>query len=246
MKIHTCIIIDDEQYAVDALTGYIRAIPNLMLLNFYLDPLKALAELSRENGPKPDLVLMDIEMPLISGIDLSHQLRRYTDKLVFTTGYTKYGYQAFEVHADGYLLKPYSLSKFASTIGRLFPSENLPVAKATKDKFFFAKNRNDSHKLVKINIDGIVAVESKLNYILIHTQEGDILTHMTLSEMGKILKTYEGFAQFQRSFIIGVRHIDYVYGNSIRMQSGLDITVGDHFKKDFNTFVAERLLKGRS
>ncbi len=246
MKTHTCIIIDDEQYAVDALTSYIRALPNLKLLTYYLDPLTALTELSQDNNPKLDLILMDIEMPVISGIDLSHQLRRYTHKLVFTTGYTKYGYQAFEVAADGYLLKPYSLSKFASTIGRLFPTESIPVTTAAKDEFFFAKNRNDSHKLVKINIEGIIAVESKLNYILIHSQEGEILTHMTLSEIGKILKTYEGFAQFQRSFIIGVRHIDYVYGNSIRMKSGIDITVGEHFKKDFNTFVTDRLLKGRN
>lgn len=244
MKKYTCIIIDDEQYAIEALSGYIHSLPSLILQKAYLDPLIALEEISA--GANVDLMLMDIDMPLISGIDLSHQLRRSTRKLVFTTGYSHYGYQAFEAQADGYLLKPYTLSKFAATIGRLFAADAAALPAASSDQFFFAKNRNDDYKWVKIDLNSIIAVESKQNYVMIHTVKGNVLTHMSLTEVSAVLKSYEGFVQFQRSFLISIRHIDYIYGNMIRMSGGLEITVGDYYRKDFQLFLQKRLLKGRT
>lgn len=244
MKKYTCIIIDDEQYAIDALSTYIRSLPNLTLQKAYLDPLIALEEVSAGGGV--DLMLMDIDMPLISGIDLSHQLRTRTRKLVFTTGHTHYGYQAFEAQADGYLLKPYSLSKFAATIGRLFAADVAFKPATSSGHFFFAKNRNDEYKWIKIDVESIIAVESKQNYVMIHTLKGNVLTHMSLTEASGVLKHYDGFAQFQRSFLIGIRHIDYVFGNTIRMHGGLEISVGDYYRKDFQLFLQNRLLKGRT
>jgi DNA-binding LytR/AlgR family response regulator len=244
MKTYKCIIVDDEPYAVEWLTAYIAQLPNLMLIRSYLNPLEALADLT--GSLEADLLLIDIKMPFITGFDLSQRIRSKSAKLVFTTGYKQFAYQAFEADADAYLLKPYTLSKFAATITKLFPTEQEPPVFPRQDDFFFVKNVNDSLKLVKVKILDLVAVESKQNYIMMHTANGNITTRMSLTEMSNILKRFSVFEQFQRSFIIGKLHIEHIYGNTIHMSNGLQITVGDLYRKDFATFLSEKLLKSRS
>ena len=91
---YKCIIIDDEAHAINGLKNYIEKVPSLPLVKCYNEPLQALMELP--GADKVDLILMDIDMPNISGIELSKHVREKTNKLIFTTGHTKYGYEAFE------------------------------------------------------------------------------------------------------------------------------------------------------
>jgi len=244
MKKYKCIIIDDEQYSINWLSEYVTSVPNLHLIKAYTDPFEALSELSAQ-APM-DLILLDIKMPMISGIDLSRKIRAKTQKLVFSTAYRRFGYDAYEVEADGYLLKPYSLSKFAATIAKLFPEETRSAPEPKSEDYFFAKNTNDNYKLIKIRYLDIIAIESKQNYIMIHTEYQKVLTHMTLTEMAKDLNRFSRFSQFQRSFIISKAHIDFIYGNTIKMTNGLEITVGEFYRKDFSAFLSEKLIKGRA
>jgi DNA-binding LytR/AlgR family response regulator len=241
MEKYKCIIIDDELFAIQKLENYISLIPNLSLLKYYTDPLEALTELLKIEPV--DLILMDINMPHISGIELSKEVRQKTKKLVITTAHTQYGYDAFEVNADAYLLKPFSLSKFASTIMRLFPNHyDVHTADPSED-FFFVKNKDEGLKIVKVRFTEIVSVESKLNYIMIHTTKKKILTYMSLTEISKILMQFNYFVQFQRSFIISKNFIEHIEGNMIKMSTGLVISVGDYYRKDFSAFLTERLIK---
>lgn len=244
MNINTCIIIDDEPYAIEGLKSYINSIPNLSVLKTYTDPLEALIDLV--NSDMVDLILLDIDMPKITGIELSKEIRQKTRKLVFTTSYTQYGYLAFEAEADAYLLKPYSLTKFASTISKLFPPNEKPiVAEKVIDNYFFVKNKDDHLKIVKIKFDEVIAVESKQNYVMIHTVSKKVLTYMSLTEISKIFTRFNNFEQFQRSFIISKEHIDNIDGNTINMINGIQITVGEYYRKDFTTFLSERLIRAR-
>ncbi|MDB5086735.1 MAG: Two component transcriptional regulator, LytTR family [Mucilaginibacter sp.] len=244
MNINKCIIIDDEPYAIEGLKNYIGSIPNLSVFKSYTDPVQALIELAASD--MVDLILLDIDMPKITGIELSREIRQKTRKLVFTTSYTQYGYQAFEVEADAYLLKPYTLSKFAATISKLFPKEEkFRLEGNVTDDYFFVKNKDDHLKIVKIRYDEVIAVESKQNYVMIHTPTKKVLTYMSLTEISKIFRPVRKFEQFQRSFIIGKDHIDSIDGNTIKMVNGLQITVGEYFRKDFSTFLSEKLIKAR-
>lgn len=244
MNINRCIIIDDEPYAIDGLKSYIKSIPNLSVLKTYTDPLEALIDLA--NSDMVDLILLDIDMPKITGIELSKEIRQKTRKLVFTTSYTQYGYLAFEAEADAYLLKPYSITKFASTMLKLFPQNEKTVwVEKMIDNYFFVKNKDDHLKIVKINFDDVIAVESKQNYVMIHTATKKVLTYMSLTEISKIFSRFRNFEQFQRSFILNKEHIDSIDGNTIIMVNDLKITVGELYKKDFSLFLTERLLKAR-
>lgn len=240
-----CVIIDDEPHALEGLKVYIEKIPNLNLVGWYTNPVEALINIRK--GDPLDLILLDVDMPEISGIELAKLVRKMTSKLVFTTAHTKYGYDAFEVKADEYLLKPFSLARFMEVIHELFPEAdgirpNGLVSNIPED-FFFVKSKEDNLKIVKIRYLDIIAVESKLNYILIHMKERSVLTYMSLTEIAGRLAAQKGFLQFQRSFIINTDHINTIEGNMISMDNGKKITVGDYFKKDFHEFVSKLLLK---
>ena len=239
---YKCIIIDDEAHSIEGLKRYIEQIPSLVLTKYYTDPLTALMELS--SSEPVDLILMDIDMPNITGIELSQQIREKTNKLVFTTAHTRYGYEAFEVSADAYLLKPYSMSKFASTIARLFPArvEDTTDTNPTDD-YFFAKNKDENHKLVKVKYSDVIAIESQQNYVMIYTVSQKILTYMSLTEIAQILGRFPNFVKYHRSFILNKEHIDSIIGNTVKMINGIQITVGENFRKDFTSFMDKKLLK---
>lgn len=239
---YKCIIIDDETHSIEGLKKYIEQIPSLTLIKSYDNPLTALMELA---GSEPvDLILMDISMPNITGIELSQQIREKTDKLVFTTAHTKYGYEAFEVSADAYLLKPFSMSKFASTIARLFPAKpEVSAPTGHTDDYFFAKNKDENHKLIKVRYRDVIVVESQQNYVMIYTTKEKILTYMSLTEISQILGQFPNFVKYHRSFILNKEHIESIVGNTVRMVNGVQITVGENFRKEFTAFMEKKLLK---
>ncbi|WP_316765950.1 LytTR family DNA-binding domain-containing protein [Pedobacter frigiditerrae] len=242
---YRCIIIDDEPQAIEGLKGYISSVGELSIVNTYTDPLIALKEIVK-NEPV-DLIFLDVDMPKINGIELAKEIRNKTTKLVFTTAHTKYAYEAFESNADAYLLKPYSLGKFIITINKLFTQElaltEQKVDVAVKKDFFFVKSREDDLKILKIKYADIVAVESKQNYIMIYTLSKKILTYMSLIEIAKILNLMPGFMQLHRSFIISLDQIETIDGSLVKMTNGIRISVGDNYRKEFNSFVADRLIK---
>lgn len=248
MHMHRFVIIDDEAHAIEGLKSYMEHLPSFSLIATYTDPVVALKELS--SGDNVELIFMDVDMPHISGIELATIIREKTNKLILTTAHTKYGYEAFEIKADGYLLKPYSLAKFLNAMQRIFPDnvkKTESVASAQlKENFFFVKSKEDSLKLVKIRFEDVIAAESKLNYVQLRLESGrNVTTYMSLSEIAKWLKEDRGFIQFQRSFILNREKIDAVDGNTIIMDNGQKVTVGDYYRKDFNDFITRFLIKPR-
>ena len=240
MTKYSCIVIDDEAHSVEGLKKYIESVPFLTLLKSYTDPVQALMELS--NSPNVELILMDVDMPMITGIELSRQVREKTNKLIFTTGHTQYAYDAFEVSADAYLLKPYSFAKFLSTVVKLFPVPNDEPVKPVND-YFFVKNRDDQHKLIKVNYHDLIAVESKQNYVMIYAAGQKILTYMSLTEVTQILAGLPNFVKYHRSFILNIDHIASVSGNVLCMINGLQVTIGDNYRKEFTAYMDGKMLK---
>lgn len=90
-----CVIIDDEQFSIDAIKKYIDLIPRLYVVAIYTDPGTALEQISAENNIH--MLFMDINMPNISGLELAHALRSKTQKLVFTTAHSKYAFEAVRI-----------------------------------------------------------------------------------------------------------------------------------------------------
>jgi len=243
MKIYSCVVIDDESHAIERISRYIESTPELELVASFVDPLTALIEVKQIGAV--DVMFLDIDMPKLNGIELATVIRKWTRKLVFVTAHAKYAYEAFGVRADDYLLKPYSLPQFIACIENLFPSQprqgisNL----AANDDFFFVRSRVEGTRLVPIQFSEIIMIESKRNYILIHTCKSQILTYMSLTEIAGILAARTGFIQVQRGFIIQKNKIQYIEGNSVVLTNGTKLVVGENYRKRFAEFVVELCIK---
>jgi len=239
---YKCIIIDDEPHAIVGLKKYLESVPNIDLVAAYSDPYMALTEI--ETFKDIDLILMDIDMPNISGIELSKSIRAKTRKLIFTTGHTKYGYEAFKADADDYLLKPYTLGEFLIAINKALikPTDYISNNIST----FLVKNKDYGNRIVAIKYCDVIAVESQLNYVSIYTLNAKVTAYMSLGEMFKVLSQATGFLQFHRSFIISYNFIDYIDGNTIKMKNGLLLTVREYYKKSFTDFLNKNLIRSKN
>jgi len=240
-----CIIIDDEPDAVEILADYIHQMPELALLNSFTDPVQAMNVIM--DGDLIDIVFMDVDMPRISGIDLSKAIRDKTEKLVFTTAHTKYAFDAFEVEADAYLLKPFTFAKFALTINKLLKKGNeaINIKKSAKD--FYVKTTEERNRFIKIRFDDVIAIEGEKNYVKIHTIHESIISYLTLKEMNERLDEMHDFIQVHRSFIISKNYIEKVDGMLVKLTNDMLIPVGAFYKESFNEYLAKNTIKtGRS
>ncbi|SDF46170.1 two component transcriptional regulator, LytTR family [Mucilaginibacter pineti] len=243
-----CVIIDDEQFSVEAIKKYIALVPRLNIVDIYTDPQTALEKVSGDN--KIDIIFMDIDMPNMSGLELARALRSKTHKLIFTTAHSKYAFDAFEAEGDAYLLKPFTFGKFTTTINRFFPSE--PAVKQSEinrepnreDNYFLVKNKEEDLRIVKVMYNDVIAFESSHNYIKIHLTSNKMLTaYLTIKDVMELLGAREGFQQFHRAFIISTAYVDYIDGNTIKMCNKLTFTVGESYREPFVNYLSNKLFK---
>src|SRR6187402_1681490 len=108
----TCIIVDDEQHAIDVLEHYVKQIPSLHLLASFTNPLQALELLNRE---KVDLLFLDIQMPEISGLDFIRAIQGRS-KVILTTAYSEFALEGYDLYVVDYLLKPIRLPRFLAAV----------------------------------------------------------------------------------------------------------------------------------
>lgn len=235
-----CVIIDDEKHAVDLLGDYIEAMPNLQLAKYFTDPVKALVDITLEDNI--DILFMDVDMPGMTGLDLSEAIRYKTKYLVFTTAHSKYAIDAFGVQANAYLLKPISMSKFALMINGLLKSE-LNLKNATNDEDFFFIKTDQAQKYVKINLKDLVAIEGLNNYVKIHTVAGMYIAYLTMKELEVKLEGNSSFIRVQRSFIISMDFINKVEGAFITLNNKLEVPLGTTYRKHFLTFLEKKTLR---
>ncbi len=155
----------------------------------------------------------------------------------------QYAYEAFQVHADGFLLKPFTILKFTSLIKRLFPDEDPIGDKQKKDQdFFFVKNKNEDLNTTKINFNEVIAIESLHNYIKIYTEKTEIIAYLKLSDIKAVLEDNTNFIQVHRSFIISMNHIKTINGPNLKMEGNLFIKIGESYGEKFISFVKNRTL----
>lgn len=238
-----CIVIDDDILAVNGITAYINNLTNVELVKSYTDPVQALNEITA--GQNVDIIFIDVDMPMISGLELSKSIRHKTDKLIFTTSHSKYAYDAFELYASAYLLKPYTFARFAETINHLFPhAPSVPnVQVKQEDDYFFVRNKSEKNNLIKVRYADIVAVESLQNYVRIFTLNETIVSYIALSEVKIILKDFQNFLQAHRSFIIAKNYIEKIEGNTLKMINDLTINIGNSYRESIQEYIKEKTIK---
>lgn len=229
-----CIIVDDEPLAVELLASYVSKIPFMELAGKYSNATDALSGI-REH--KPDLVFLDIQMPEINGLELSHMIPEST-RIVFTTAFEQYATDSYRVNALDYLLKPISYACFLEACNKAlqwFTLVNGSENKAAEDpKSIFVKSE---YKLLQIDLDSIRYVEGLKDYVKIYTEESQhpILSLMNMKAMEQMLPPSR-FIRVHRSFIVNKSKIREVERNRI-IFGNVYIPIGDSYKQAFQNFI---------
>jgi len=239
MNMINCIIVDDEQHAIDTLAHYVKQTPFLQLIFTTTRPLDALAIM---NEKKVELVFLDIQMPGISGLDFVKTIRGRA-KVILTTAYSEFAVEGFELEVLDYLLKPVSLPRFVKATQRALniisgESGNAAVT-AFEDDFILVKTELKG-RLLKIMLTDIDYIEGEKNYVGIHHNGIKTLALLNMKDLDERMpKKY--FMRIQKSFIVAVHKITAVEGNEVFLKNNkAAILLGDSYKA---AFIA--LMKGK-
>lgn len=212
----SCVIVDDEPVARDILISYIEKIPNLNLIKSCKNAIEAFEIL---NTQKVDLFFLDINMPEVSGLSLAKMIGK-DSKVVFTTAYREYAVEGFNLKAVDYLLKPIAFERFLEAVNKYF--ETLKVGNNTLEKvneiaseFFFVRSER---KMVKINYDEILYIESLSDYVKIHQETKTIVTRETITNIEAKLPQAQ-FLRIHRSYIVAVKSIESYTNEFVEIKS---------------------------
>jgi two-component system, LytTR family, response regulator len=238
----TCIIVDDEQHAIDVLVHYVKQIPSLELLACFTNPLQALQLM---NERPVDVLFLDIHMPEISGIDFARAIRGKS-KVVFTTAYSEFVSEGFELEVADYLLKPVSFPRFLKAVQRvqqdLTPSPAPGGDPEMSDDYFFVKTELKG-KMLKINIRDIDYIEGMKNYVAIHHNGARTIALLNMKDLEERLPD-RYFMRIHRSYIIALEKIVAIDGNTVHLRGVTpELLLGDTYRPAFLDRMKGRLLQ---
>lgn len=193
------IAIDDEPMALEVVASHASKISFVDLRATFLDAFKAIEYLQKN---PIDLLLLDIKMPDISGIELYKSLHP-KPLVIFTTAYAEHAVSGFELDAVDYLLKPFSLARFLKACNKAYELHNLRNAGQPADHLYV----KTGYEQVKLMFDDILYVEAMGNYVTFFLREAKVLSRSTFTEVLELLPAAR-FVRVHRSYVVGVSRID--------------------------------------
>ena len=235
----TCAIIDDEPLAVSLLESYAMNTPFLELKGCYGSGLEALKALSQE---PVDLLFLDIQMPELSGMELSRMLPEET-RVIFTTAFEQYALDSYKVNALDYLLKPISYTDFLTAANKALKWYELSHREATpaneSRESIFVKSE---YKLIQIELRNILYIEGLKDYVKIYV-EGEtkpILSLMSMKNLEDMLPA-DRFVRVHRSFIVQPEKIKVIERGRIVFGKEY-IPVSDNYKQRLQEAIERRSI----
>ncbi|WP_418637505.1 LytR/AlgR family response regulator transcription factor [Winogradskyella sp.] len=199
----TCIIVDDEAIAREIIASHVAQIETIKVIAQCKNAIEAFNFISNN---KVDLIFLDINMPEISGISFAKAINKDI-KIIFTTAYRDYAVEGFDLQAVDYLLKPIAFERLLQAVNRYFEvaSTTIDTTLTTTESNDFIFVRSD-RRMLKVDFNAIIYVESYSDYIKIHLQDETITTRETITSIeAKLPKTQ--FLRIHRSYIVCIAKI---------------------------------------
>jgi len=223
-----CVIIDDEQFAIDSLIGYCREIAYIEIVATFIDPYRALNYLEYNT---PDLIFLDIQMPEISGIQIAKSIQGKT-MLIFTTAHSQYAVNGFNLNAVDYLLKPFGFKRFNDAIEKVKVKSNAKdIDKSLKEESRYLTVKVE-YINVNIEISDILYIEAMDNYSRIFTSKKIITTLMNLKHIHCLLSDDE-FIRIHKSYVISVSKLS-LFTKEYLVIAGKTLPIGRIYAKNLN------------
>ena len=235
-----CIAIDDEPLAVKKIAGYIQKVPFLELVAECRNAAEAMSIMDTTNI---QLLFIDINMPDISGMEFVKSLAN-KPYIVFTTAYSEYAVEGFQVEATDYLLKPITFSNFLKAANKVknlveLTANNPKESVKTTANHLFVKS---DYKLIRIELDDIKYIESQHEYIKIHlVNSNPVLTQLSLKSIEEQLPS-DRFMRVHRSFIVNLAKVTVIERNRIVFDGKVYIPVSEQYKELFQEYIDRNFL----
>lgn len=226
---YNIIIVDDEQPARKLLESYVSKISYLNLLGSFKSPIDALAILKIQ---KVDILLLDIRMPEISGLDFLKTIDNSSLSVILTTAYREYALDGYEHNITDYLLKPIEFSRFLKAINKVdttIKNNNFEISNESPSEYIHLKNNKRTYRL---STDSILFIEGENEYVNYYINNGKkLLIYGTLKSIEEKLSDLQ-FCRIHRSYIINLNAIDFVEGNIVVINDK-KIPISSSYKKAF-------------
>ena len=225
-----CIIVDDEPLAREAMKLLIEEAECQLVGSF--NSAATASDFMEQHVV--DLVFLDIQMPGITGIEFARTISKRT-LVIFTTAYTEYALDSYEVDAIDYLIKPVEAERFQKAIEKaqsyhslLLQEEKEAIETIAAAEYFFVKAER---RYFKVNFSDILFVEGLKDYVILQLGEQRIITRMSLKAVFDLLPK-ESFLRVNKSYIVNTAHIDSFDNNDIFIKS-YEIAIGNSYRDDF-------------
>ncbi|WP_346862902.1 LytTR family DNA-binding domain-containing protein [uncultured Draconibacterium sp.] len=229
------LIIDDEPLAQNVIKQYALKLPDLHIVDTCNDAICAHKALQAFDI---DVIFLDINMPKMSGISFLKNLKN-APLVIFTTAYSEYALEGYELNAIDYLKKPFSFERFckayykAEELIQLHKNAQAPNSVSiTANDFLFIKSNKKS---VKVKFSEILYIEGLGDYIKIHLTDNKLVTNLSMKKIFSLLPENQ-FYRTHKSFIISLDKVDSVEGNMVSI-NGNKLPIGNSYRQDFLSFV---------
>ena len=207
------LLVDDEYLALNLLEEFSKKVPQLDVIDKVKSPMKALDILNQRTI---DLLFLDIQMPTLAGNNLLRTLKN-PPITIFTTAYSEYAIEAFELNAIDYLLKPFSFERFLQAVNKakeqhyLRLQENTVLLPTSSKDFFSVKVDG---KIVKVYFEDILFIEGLKEYVRLICKDARLITLESLKNLEEILPS-ENFIRVHKSFIVAKNKVQSLEGNML-------------------------------
>jgi DNA-binding LytR/AlgR family response regulator len=223
-----CLIVDDNKMARMAMKQLVGQVKDLELVQECEDAMEAYNLI---NSQQIDLIFLDIEMPGMTGLELTKNLGSKSPLIVFTTAKKDYAVEAFELNVVDYLVKPVTPSRFLQAVERANEAiaSDKEEVKVEEQEFVFVK---DNGILKRINVDDILYLEAMGDYVKVHTSQKFHVLHATLKSIEEKLPATK-FIRVHRSYIVSLSKIDFIQEGVISIGKAT-VPVADTYRTTLN------------
>ncbi len=233
----TCVIIDDNEFNRLTLEHLVSMNESLTLLASLSDGIAALRFL--ESSPPVDLLLLDIEMPELSGLDLVRILPQPTPAIILVTSHRDFAVEAFDLRVVDYLIKPVNFARFHQAITRALAQREARPARpeatallpepGSPDQHLFVKVNN---RMVRLNFDDVLFIEALSTYSVLVTATQKHIVYATLKSLEERVP-FGHFQRVHRSYIVNTQRIEVIEDNMLRL-GPYEVPVGKSYLEAFH------------
>ena len=232
------IVIDDEPLARNVIKEYAKKISTLNIVGECEDAICAHQFLQTK---KIDIIFLDINMPKLSGIEFLKNLKN-PPLVIFTTAYSEYAMEGYELNIIDYLKKPFSFERFCKAY---FRAEEMILLKQSASTNEVIEKQNDfifiksDKKSIKVNISNILYIEGLGDYIKIFLNDKKLVTNISMKKIENLLPETQ-FYRIHKSYIISIAKVESIEGNMVKINN-IHLPIGNSYRQDFMLHIKQFL-----